>query len=295
MAAPLIPLLVYWSSVHSNNAVVANNASIASLDSTYTYVGPNLAISPVAFDGAAPLYFYVNHASNHTMTTSSVAGIAYAQTHGFVAERVEGWVMPVKPSSSEAVRPLRMWYSAKRDDMFLVGTSDHADDAAAAGYTILYVDCYVPAPPTAWRSWPNLPPADLPFELSNALSDFEYDAADNAVPPGIHADTWYPAWSADGDLYSSWTDGSVFGVSSSSAGHSATTGFAIVAGADPWSLVLSNISTYAEPATPYGGRYPSLNAHVDGVWYYGTYSLEDYGAWYTPGPDCGNWCIQGAE
>ena len=25
----------------------------------------------------------------------------------------------------------------------------------------------------------------------------------------------------------------------------------------------------------------------------GTYSLENFGRWPTPGPNCGNWCIQG--
>jgi hypothetical protein len=83
----------------------------------------------------------------------------------------------------------------------------------------------------------------------------------------------------------------VNGVRSGSGGAHATTGYAIAVGDDPFSLVISNASTYVEPATPYGGRYPSLNFRLGGVWYYGTYSLEDFGRLPSPGPNCGNWCI----
>lgn len=65
---------------------------------------------------------------------------------------------------------------------------------------------------------------------------------------------WYPSWAADGNLYTSWTDGSVDGHSSGSGGHGATTGFATVLGDDPFALTLANVSVYAEPADPYQGR-----------------------------------------
>ena len=101
----------------------------------------------------------------------------------------------------------------------------------------------------------------------------------------------YPSWAADGNLYSSWTDGTVNGISSSSRGEtSATTGFATIIGDDPFNLTVVNASVYTEGAGPYQGRYPSLNFYLNGTWFYGSYALEDYGKWPSPPPDCGNWC-----
>ena len=45
-------------------------------------------------------------------------------------------------------------------------------------------------------------------------------------------------------------------------------------------------------ARPLDPRSPSLNFHADGVWYYGTYALNNYVPGVNPGPDCGNWCVQ---
>jgi hypothetical protein len=52
--------------------------------------------------------------------------------------------------------------------------------------------------------WKSEPPADCPFEPSSEITGIEF--------LGIHsdyrfADTWYPSWAADGNLYSPWTDG----------------------------------------------------------------------------------------
>jgi hypothetical protein len=61
--------------------------------------------------------------------------------------------------------------------------------------------------------WKSETPADCPFGLSGEITGIEF--------LGIHtdyrfADTWYPSWSADGNLYSPWTDGDVYGEGSSS-------------------------------------------------------------------------------
>lgn len=292
----LSALLVYYSATHLDNAVVATAASIASLDASYAFVSSNLAVVPAnatAPPGSLPLNFYAHPTSHHHMTTASAAGNAYAAAHGFVLQRVEGWVTPVGAQGGDgSARPLAMWFGAARGDHFLVGTAEHAADAQAAGYVLQYVDCYVPAPPPEWTAWPGAPPPGAPFPASRDLTGFEFSATGAALPPGIAADTWYPSWTDGGDLVSSWTDGTVAGVRSSSAGPGATTGFATVLGDDPFALSVEDVGVFAEPATPYGGRYPSVSFAAGGVWFYGTYALEDYGAWPTPGPDCGNWCIQ---
>jgi len=116
--------------------------------------------------------------------------------------------------------------------------------------------------------------------------------------PGIPLQ--YPSWAADGRLYSSFTDGTVAGVNSHSySGHTATTGYATFdvhvdsqGRPDPFNMTMSNVATFAEPADPYESRYPSLNFYAKGVWYYGTYALNNYVPGVNPPPDCGNWCVQ---
>ena len=53
--------------------------------------------------------------------------------------------------------------------------------------------------------WPSQPPADCPFEASKDIVGVAF--------LGVHsdyhvADTWYPSWASDWNLYSPWTDGS---------------------------------------------------------------------------------------
>ncbi|MGB2864937.1 MAG: hypothetical protein WBC05_16540, partial [Sedimentisphaerales bacterium] len=52
--------------------------------------------------------------------------------------------------------------------------------------------------------WPSEPPEDIPFEQSKELAGILFT--------GVHsdyraADTWYPSWASDDNLYSPWTDG----------------------------------------------------------------------------------------
>ena len=102
-----------------------------------------------------------------------------------------------------------------------------------------------------------------------------------------HADTWYPSWAADGNLYSPWTDGRVGNVSCSSGGKDARTGQAKVEGDDPLHLRITCLGTFPGDPSPYEGRYPCGSLVFDGVWYYGTYCLLDHPAWSM------NWPILG--
>ncbi len=138
--------------------------------------------------------------------------------------------------------------------------------------------------------WKSEPPADCPFERSRELTGIEF--------LGVHsdyrfADTWYPTWAADGNLYSPWTDGNVHGDSSSSDGvveekindtrwlkpvpGKATTGQAVLIGDDPLNLTVKSLGKVAADPFPYAGRYPCGSLAYHDVWFYGTYCLAPAG------------------
>lgn len=90
------------------------------------------------------------------------------------------------------------------------------------------------------------------------------------------ADTWYPTWASDGNLYSPYTDGMVEGIGAGSwAGPKATTGQAKIEGDNPLDLKVTSLGTKLGPATPYEGHYPAGSLIHNDIWYYGTYCLLD--------------------
>jgi hypothetical protein len=121
--------------------------------------------------------------------------------------------------------------------------------------------------------WPSNPPATCPFPRSEELTGLDFTGRHVEYE---NADTWYPTWAANGNLYSPWTDGSVNGTGSNSTmdgdKHS-TTGYATILGDDPLKLQVVDQATYISPTLPYHGRYPCGSLVHDGVWYYGTYCL----------------------
>ncbi|MES2219552.1 MAG: hypothetical protein V4587_01125 [Acidobacteriota bacterium] len=128
------------------------------------------------------------------------------------------------------------------------------------------------------------PPPGMPFTASKNFTGLEFTGAYATYG---NADTWFPTWAANGNLYSSWTDGKVNGITSSSLGPHATTGYATILGDDPLHLTITNVGTYSASPLPYGGRYPAGGLVYNGVWYYGTYLLDQT-------PDKGlNWDILG--
>lgn len=253
--------------------------------------GPN--VSALSSPGTVPLNLYHNTITGRHITTTSTQGNAWALANNYTLIGPQGWVFA---SPSHDAIALEMWFSSKLGSYYLIGTPFDRDAAFNSGYAFLYADSYTPRPDPQWTVWPGTPQPTAPFPVSKDILGFEYDVYGNAVPSGINADTWFPSWSADGRLYSSWTDGVVNGVHSASALRlHATTGFALIDGSDPFNLTVYNVSTYVEPIYPYEGRYPSLNFVLNGTWFYGTYSVENYGAngFPSPPPDCGNWCIMG--
>lgn len=136
------------------------------------------------------------------------------------------------------------------------------------------VDSPPPPPEAAYRTWPSQPPPGCPFPASTSLVGLGFTGR-HAEYTG--ADTWYPYWAADGNLYSPWTDGTVNGLGVSSAGAEAATGCATILGDDPLHLVVTNQSTFKSSPRPYEGRYPCGTLVHNGVWYYGTYCLHPSG------------------
>jgi hypothetical protein len=108
-------------------------------------------------------------------------------------------------------------------------------------------------PPTC-KVWYSEPPAGCPFQKSLVITGVCFTGKHARY---VHADTWYPSWAANGHLYSPWTDGTVDGVRSSSAGPHATTGYATILGDNPVRLRIVNPGVYQGNPAPYDdSRFP---------------------------------------
>ena len=122
------------------------------------------------------------------------------------------------------------------------------------------------------REWNDAPAAGCPAERSGNLRGVRFTGRHAEY---TKADTWYPSWASDGNLYSPWTDGSVGDLRCSSNGRKAATGHATIVGDSPLELKVTGAATFPGDPTPYGGRYPCGSLVHNGVWYYGTYCLMD--------------------
>ncbi|MCX6868549.1 MAG: hypothetical protein NTV46_20550 [Verrucomicrobia bacterium] len=129
-------------------------------------------------------------------------------------------------------------------------------------------------PPNSFTPWPSQVPADCPYPQSATVTGLAFTGR-HAEYTG--ADTWYPSWAANGNLYSPWTDGNVNGLGSGSGGEGATTGHATILGDDPLKLTVTDHGIFKSSPRPYEGRYPCGSLVHEGVWYYGTYCLHPGG------------------
>lgn len=137
--------------------------------------------------------------------------------------------------------------------------------------------------------WDSNLPQSCPVEKSNSLSIVTFTGRFSNY---TKADTWFPTWAQDGNLYSPWTDGSIGekGVWSG-AGEKSNRGHAKIVGNNPMNLKIKNYDTQVSSALPYQGRYPCGSLMYKGVWYYGTYTIDqptkeiknNFG-WYVLGP-----------
>jgi len=146
---------------------------------------------------------------------------------------------------------------------------------------------YVPKP---WvpKVWISQPPEYYPFKQSEEFSAIAFT---RKYVSYTDADTWYPSWASDGNMYSGWTDGEINLESCQSGGGAkGRTGNARIVGDDPLSLEITSLGTENASAEPYGGRYPCANLVYNGIWYYGTYGID-----FDPKPENKNysWAICG--
>jgi len=139
---------------------------------------------------------------------------------------------------------------------------------------VLFLLRLLGASPAAAAVWPSDPPTNCPFPSSAEITGIEFTGRHAEY---TQADTWYPSWAADGNLYSPWTDGKVNGLGSNSSGTNATTGHAKIIGDDPLSLRVVDQGVFVSDPSPYAGRYPCGSLVYKGVWYYGTYCLHPSG------------------
>ena len=56
---------------------------------------------------------------------------------------------------------------------------------------------------------------------------------------------------------------------------------------------VTQVGTFTSNTSPYQGRYPCGSLYYKGVWFYGTYTLDNPSFPPNPEPNCGNWCVQG--
>ena len=117
--------------------------------------------------------------------------------------------------------------------------------------------------------WPNKPPANCPHPRSKEISEIRFTGR---WANYTDADTWYLAWAKDGNCYSCWTDGKIYGYRcASNPWHGKNvkdqcTGQARISGDDPLNLKITNLGKM------YGDWdfcHPCVSVIADGVFYIG--------------------------
>jgi hypothetical protein len=161
----------------------------------------------------------------------------------------------------------------------------------SSGLSAQIAESVVRLKPKPWGPvvWESKPPAGCPVLQSSDFAGIEFTGKSADY---TYADTWYPTWASDGNLYSPYTDGvsGIWSLARSNKGKYAVTGQARITGTDPQNLEVESLGVYPGSAEPYSGRYPCGSLIYNDIWYYGTYCLDDYPAGYnfgTMGPFVG--------
>lgn len=132
----------------------------------------------------------------------------------------------------------------------------------------------VPYTPKPWQPaiWKSDPPPDCPFKPSEDIAGVAFT---RKYVSYTDADTFYPSWAIDDNMYCAWTDGEI-GLEAVQSGRKdkARAGIVKIEGDDPMNLTVTSLGTLGASALPYGGRYPCANLVYDGIWYYGTYGVD---------------------
>lgn len=100
----------------------------------------------------------------------------------------------------------------------------------------------------------------MPYPPSKDLVGWEFKSGCNpgygsGGKKGSSADTFFPSWAADGNLYTGFTDGHVVGVDGSEASansegkaprYTVTHGQAAIVGDDPFALNITKVKTFSD-------------------------------------------------
>ena len=121
------------------------------------------------------------------------------------------------------------------------------------------------------QGWPSTPPKNCPLARSTDFAGIELTPR---YATYTHADTWYPSWASDGNLYSPYTDGFVSSMFVRSDNRNAITGMAKIEGDDPLKLKVTDLGFHQSRPWPFMTRYPCGTLVHNGIWYYGTYILD---------------------
>ena len=150
-----------------------------------------------------PLYTYYSSEYEDFANVAMPDSIKEVVDNGYRFIRIEGYIYyDSTTTDGSAVTPLKLYWSAARHDFFLTGCSADEQSAINAGYEYVSIEGYSPIVYTVWKSEP--PAADCPFLQSPTLSEVSFSHRYGAYG---NADTWYPSWGSDNNLYTSWTDG----------------------------------------------------------------------------------------
>jgi hypothetical protein len=170
---------------------------------------------------------------------------------------------------------MNIFYNRKLRLIFLIIVASWCGPTGLKGQQkdVLYV-------PHAWQPkvWVSDVPGGCPYKRSHAFSAIAFLGTHVSY---TDADTWYPSWASDGNMYSGFADGEI-GLESthSSGGAKANTGNAKIEGDDPMHLKITSLGIEYASALPYQGRYPCANLVYNGIWYYGTYGID-----FDPNPE----------
>eukprot|EP00039_Didymoeca_costata_P000573 m.46271 g.46271 ORF g.46271 m.46271 type:complete len:594 (+) comp10352_c0_seq1:327-2108(+) len=261
------------------------------------------------------LKVYMNSLNNKTITVASDHGESMARKHGYDTLLFEdGWIWKAQNTTQRL--PLTQYVCNQRNaTIFILASTPQSVYNATHVHNCSFgwVEGFTDE---AWVSWPSAPPVDLPFKQSlkfapevefafgvyshnarafaaRSLSKSVQPASPPPPPPAPlgGADTWFPSFGGPhGRFYSTFNDGTVWNVSVMSdqrvTNTSAVQGYAVGCG-DPLNITLIRVGSVTAGVSPfYKGRYSSANAFVDGVWYQGTYALDDH-------PPNVGWCVLG--
>lgn len=149
----------------------------------------------------------------------------------------------------------------------------------------------VEKPELKYRVWPSEPYSDCPFINSTEITGVAFTGRHKEYAETA-ADTWYPSWAADGNMYSPFADGKVGDIKVDCKLYgdqkkTVTFGQAKIVGDDPMNLEVIAIGSQTAFLLPYYARYPTASLVYNGIWYYGTQVFDDL--WGT----CGWACVQG--